>query len=254
MNKNGEKVNRMQLKENERCLRDYQSGRLISPMTFDDCINADRNGKVENARIKTFEREVIKCDSLDAPPPYAYTNAATVNSAAVDGALALTYAIFGGSPVLDGDLVTKADDQKTARCQLAMLKRADLLESAVLKEVNKAKRLAIKDETVDSAAALEAKLETVFSSNDRIRRMQDSLVRQVDNSCAVLQVPPATVFPGECSEGDPSLRQIEVCVIEAARCEACLKINAFDNLSIDCDLADDREDNGSCESRRWAED
>jgi hypothetical protein len=42
------------------------------------------------------------------------------------------------------------------------------------------------------------------------------------------------------------LRQIEVCVIEAARCEACLKINAFDDLDFDCDQADDQIDNGSC--------
>jgi len=44
-----------------------------------------------------------------------------------------------------------------------------------------------------------------------------------------------TIFPGECGEGDPNLRQVEVCVIGAARCEACLKINAFDDLNLDCD-------------------
>jgi hypothetical protein len=61
-----------------------------------------------------------------------------------------------------------------------------------------------------------------------------------------LQVPPATVFPGQCGTGDPTLREVEVCVIEAARCEACLKINAFDALNLDCDQADDEITNGSC--------
>jgi hypothetical protein len=169
-----------------------------------------------------------------------------VNSAAVDGALALTYKIFGGPPVSDANLVTKTADKETAKCQLAMLKRADKLENAVLKEINKAKRLAIKEETTDTAAALEAELETVFASNAKVTRFQDRLVKQVDNACAVLQVPPATVFPGTCGAGTPSLRDVEVCVIAAARCEACLKINGFDDLSLDCDQADDQLSNGSC--------
>jgi Neuraminidase (sialidase) len=36
------------------------------------------------------------------------------------------------------------------------------------------------------------------------------------------------------------LRQVEACVIAAARCEACLKINAFDDLNLDCDQAADQ--------------
>jgi hypothetical protein len=246
MNKNGEKVNRTQLRENEQCLRDYQSGKLESPMTFDDCTTADRKEKLWKAERKTLEQEDKKCFRLIERPPFAYTDSETVNSAAVDGALALTYGIFGGPAVPDANLVKKADDKETATCQLKMLQRADQLESAVLQEVNKKKRLAIKEETVDSDTALEAELETVFASNDKITRFQDRLVRQVDNACAVLQVPPATVFPGTCGQGNTSLREIEVCVIAEARCQACLKINAFDDLDLDCDLADDQTSNDSC--------
>ena len=36
------------------------------------------------------------------------------------------------------------------------------------------------------------------------------------------------------------------CVIAVARCEACLKINAFDALNLDCDQADDQIANRSC--------
>jgi hypothetical protein len=42
------------------------------------------------------------------------------------------------------------------------------------------------------------------------------------------------------------LRQVEACVIEAARCEACVKINVFDDLNLDCDQADDQTANESC--------
>jgi hypothetical protein len=48
------------------------------------------------------------------------------------------------------------------------------------------------------------------------------------------------------NSGLSELRQVEVCVIAAARCEACLKINAFDDLQLDCDDADDGDINDSC--------
>jgi hypothetical protein len=246
MNKNGEKVNRAQLKENERCLMDFQKEKLVAPMTFDICMTADRKGKVQKAEERTASREGVKCDPLDVPPPSAYTNAATVNAAAVDGALALTYAIFGGPPVLNADLVTKADNKDAAKCQLEMLKRADKLENTVLKELNRAKRKAFRDETVNSDVALEARLRAVLSSNHRVTRTQDSLVRRVDRKCAVLQAPPDAIFPGECGEGSPNLAEVEVCVISKARCEACSKINAFDDLDLDCDQADDQTANASC--------
>jgi hypothetical protein len=246
MNKNGEKVNKAQLKANERCLRDFQSEKLIGPMAFNACTTADEKGKVQRAEDRTEEREAKKCESLDVLPPFAYANSETVNEAAVGGAVWLTYEIFGGPPVLAASLVTRDDNSDTAKCQLEMLEWADKLENTVLNEINKAKREALKDETVDSDAALEAKLWAVFSSNDKIDRTEDELVRWVDGKCADLQVPPGTIFPGKCGEGDPNLRQVEVCVIAAARCEACLKINPFDALNLNCDQADDQTDNESC--------
>jgi len=235
MNKNGEKVNRTQLKENERCLQDFQREKLGATMTFDGCMAADRKGKVQKAEEKTAKQEGKKCDPLDVPPPFSYTDSATVNTAAVDGALALTYKIFGGPLVLDDSLVTKANNKDTAKCQLEMLKQADKLENSVLKEVIKAKKKALKDEMVNSSASLEARLQAVLSSNDKIDRTAATLVKGVDRKCTDLPASPNTIFPGECGEGDPSLSEVEACVIAAARREACLKINAFDGLNLDCD-------------------
>jgi hypothetical protein len=249
MNKNGEKVNKAQLRENERCLRAFQRGRLVEA-TFNICTTADDKGRVQKAMDRTEGGEEKKCDTLTVPPPFAYTDADTVNTAAMNVALELTYTIFGGPSVLDDNLVTKDENVQTAKCQVEMLMWGDKLENTVLKELNKEKKKAIKDEAVGSAAALEARLQTVFSNNRRINTRQDRLVKSVDRQCAVLQVPPATIFPGECSAGDRNLREIEVCVIDAARCDACLKINAFDDLDLDCDQADDQIANGSCSSLR----
>ncbi len=45
---------------------------------------------------------------------------------------------------------------------------------------------------------------------------------------------------------NPNLGDVEACAIAAARCEACVEINAFDGLDLDCDWADDQTANGSC--------
>jgi hypothetical protein len=201
-------------------------------MTFDACMTADRKGKVLKAKVKTTERETRKCDLLDVPPHFAYSQSATVNATAVDGALALTRKIFGRSPVHDADLATKADDKDTAKCQLEMLKRADKLVNTVLKEIIKAEKKALKEETVNSSEALEARLQAVLSSNKRIDRTQATLVKRVNRKCDGLP-DPDTIFPGACA--DPDLDQVEICVIAAARREACVQINAFDGLDLDCD-------------------
>ncbi|MBW2716101.1 MAG: hypothetical protein JRD03_08490 [Deltaproteobacteria bacterium] len=248
MNKNGEKVNRMQLKENERCLIDFQREKLGSgPLAFNTCVLADRRDRVQRATERTATREAKKCDSLDELPLFAYTDAATVNAAATAGARALMHKILGGPPAIDADLFTKAGEKAAAACQLETLKRADKLENTVVKEINRAKKSALKDDAVSSAAALETDLAAVFLSNDRIGRVEDRLVQGVDRKCADLPITTGTLFPGSCGLGNPTLSQVEDCVIAAARCEACLKINAFDALNLNCDQADDHIPNASCE-------
>jgi len=247
MNKNGEKVNRTQLKLNERCLMDFQKGKISgSPVAFEGCMRADIKNRVQRAMDRTVKREKAKCDSLDELPLFGYSDAATVNTAAKDGAVAVANWVFG-APVFDPDLFTK-DNKKEASCQLEMLRRAGKLEDAVVKAILKAKRMAIKEDSVASDVALEARLEVVFFSDVKmIERAEDRLVKQVDKKCSTLSVSPETLFPGSCGEENPSLSEVEDCVIAAARCEACLKINAFDALNMDCDLADDHNENGSCE-------
>jgi hypothetical protein len=203
---------------------------------------------VLKAEQKTASREDKKCDRLNVPPHFAYTDSVPVNAAAVNGALALTYEIFGTPPVPDASLATRAANREMAKCQFEMLKRAGGLENAALREANKVIKTVLKDDSVGSATALENELQSVFfSSNNRINSARNRLVRGVNRKCDDLQVSPDTIFPGyDCGVLNPSLSQVETCVIAASRCEACVKINAFDALSLDCDEADDRVINGSC--------
>jgi hypothetical protein len=208
---------------------------------------ADSINRVQTATKRTARREKKKCDSLEELPPFGYTDAETVNPAAKNGARAVANWIFGGPPVFDSNLFTN-DNRKEASCQLEMLRRAGKLETAVVRAILKAKRVAIRDDSVDSGVALETRLEAVFFFDVKtIEGAENRLVREVDKRCATLSVSPETLFPGSCGQGNPSLSEVEDCVIAAARCEACLKINAFDALNMNCELADDHNDNGSCQ-------
>jgi hypothetical protein len=220
-------------------LESDQKGKLAT--NFEVCTSDDRKDKVQKAGEKTVQGEAKKCDPLDVLPHYAYTGSAAVNQAAVDGALALLHEIFG-NPVEDADLLTMVDDEDAAACQSEMLKQVSKLENAVLKEINKAKKKALEEESVNSVPALAVALEGVFSS-DKIAKAEGKLGKGVEKKCASLQ-DPAVTFPGACA--DPDLDVIEDCVIAAARCQACLALNAMDNLRLGCDQTDDGNANRSC--------
>ncbi len=242
MNKAGGKVDKAQLKENERCLKDHQQGKLDG-LTVEQCTTADRKGKVAKAEGKTVTDDEKFCTWLNPAPDFGYTGAAAVNEAAVEGPLDLIHAIFG-NPLDDASLSTSASSKDTAKCQAEMLKRADKLEDTVLKELVKAKQKAIKEPTVNSAEKLETALVLVLSSNEKITKAQDKLVKSVDKKCESLGALPSVVFPGICA--DALLDNVEDCAIAAARCVACEKMSTFDGLDLDCDDLDDGEANGSC--------
>jgi hypothetical protein len=166
-----------------------------------------------------------------------------VNFYAVQGPIDLARGIFG-NPVDDASLITSVANKDTAKCQAEMLKSSAKLEDTVLKEINKAKKKALKEPSVNSAAALQAALGVVLSSNKAVTKKQDSLRKKTTKKCANLIAGPDAVFPGACA--DPDLADVQTCAIAAARCVACLKINAFDGLTIDCDQADNQSVDGSC--------
>ncbi len=112
-----------------------------------------------------------------------------------------------------------------------------------MKEINKAKKDAIKDPTVTADAALVQRLQAALSSNKKITKAEEKLVSGVEKKCADAPEPRGDL-PGRlrgCGAGRClGLRE------QGGRCEACLKIEAFDGLDLDCDLADDQIANMSC--------
>jgi len=98
-------------------------------------------------------------------------------------------------------------------------------------------------------SGLESALQAILSpllSNPRISTAQRALANGVDRKCGALEAPLDSVFAGDCGDESANLSEFEVCVIAAARCAACSKINAFDDLDLDCDEIDDQLANRSC--------
>ncbi len=245
----GARVHQAQLDEIQSCLADFQNGRLAKAMTFDACTTADRTGRIRKAQKLAASRDAKACEALDALVSLGYADLATVNAAAVEGALALTHKLLGGPPVLDASLATRAEDRPLADCQLEMLARASRLESSVIEQVNGAKAEALQFALADGSSPFDAKSRAVRSTllwDAEINSAQDLLVDQVDGKCSGLQTPLDAIFPGGCASEAADLPEVLRCASAAARCEACSTINRFGGLTFDCDQADDQVANRSC--------
>jgi hypothetical protein len=131
-----------------------------------------------------------------------------VNDAATAGARTLIDQLFG-DPVDDADLASRkggSQEKAMARCQLEMLERTDRIAETALSALNRARKKAIKDETVNSGAALEAVLNIALES-DEVAKAAARLVKAVERKCAP-PLDPEALFPGACS--DPSSRSSPV--------------------------------------------
>jgi hypothetical protein len=241
MNKAGGNVDKAQLKENEKCLKDHQKDKLAG--TVQDCLTADQKGKVQKKKDKTVKDDGKKCVPLNPQPNFGYTGADAVNDAGVAGPILVFHTLFG-QPVDDQDLFTKAINKDTAKCQETMLKETDKVEDTVLKEMRKAKESAIKLASVTSAGDLGDAILAQISSSKAITKAEQKLDDQVSKKCQFLQANWDVIFPGLC--GDPDLESTEDCAIASARCVACVKMNLFDGLAMPCDMVDNNVADGSC--------
>jgi len=72
--------------------------------------------------------------------------------------------------------------------------------------------------------------------NRKLEKVIDQLTAHAARKCQGLPDLPAA-FPGACGTGD--LDDLLSCIGLRAVCGACTSLNAFDALSINCDLVDD---------------
>lgn len=251
MNKNGLKLHEAQCTDNRACVKDFGQGRL-GALTGDDCLDADRLGKIAKRRAKTLAHESLFCVG-GGVPDFGYTSGTNVNTVARQAGLDLMHDLFG-DPV-DNGLVTCDPFVDKCVCQRFMSKWIHKLFATTPRVFRKCKKAALKvgKDPFFTGAASSADLEACWDDalilqsvaadpNAQLGKIITNLTNDLTDRCDTPGVTLTAVGPCAGLTGT-SARD---CVINRVQCRSCLMINAMDSLAIDCDTFDDGLANASC--------
>ena len=206
------------------CLKDAAKGKVA----FGDCLGLDVAGKVAKAEAKTTATDAKKCAAPDTPP-FAYTSPAIVNGAAKDASKGSVSTVFGATPTI----AAKAADKAGATCQAEVAKRHFKLIETWAAEANKAKKDALKGSKgspgVTDAAALGAAIDQAISASAKLTKAENDANSGIAAKC------PDGIVDGlfDCG-GAATSNALALCVIAAAKDDACTSLEAADALSLSC--------------------
>lgn len=234
LNKSGQKVAATQGKDISACIKDAGLSKLPMGMNAEQCLTADRKGKVATATGKTTDGQTKKCTEA---PSFGFTGAAIVNDAGVQGEIALVHDIFN-NPITPAISV----DPARAKCQSGVSKSYEKYTATVLKEFNSCKKTGLKDGTITSSAGLEACLgvDPKLKISGAATKLTDTVTKNCDG------VNLATAFPGVCTGQAGSAAALSGCIANAADCRSCLAVRQMDGLDLQCDDYDNGVVDGSC--------
>ena len=243
LNKNLARVSKARGKQIYDCIRDDARGRLT--MTIEECLEADRRGRVAKAMARSASDEAKNCDTPF--PDFGATDAATVNTAGVEEQTSLIRALLG--PGLDASVLTEVADRDTSRCQRSVSQSTHRCQDTKLKEFNKCKKGGLKNGSIGNSVALESCMGE--DRKGRIARMCSAVTGRIrsaiDNKCAGLDLsrafPELGLTPG-CDTNDHA--ELARCLDEIVECRVCLMLNRADGLNRDCDELDDGVVDQSC--------
>lgn len=201
------------------CLKSVASGKA----TIGECFGLDLKGKVDKAEAKTAKTDADKC-AAPSTPPFAYTSAAAVNASAVGASTDSVAAVFGATPTV----VTKAADKAGAACQAEVAKRQFKLLETFAAEANAAKKGALKGGATD-AAALGAAIDVDLAASTKITKAENGVNSGIAKKC-----PDAIVGDLFDCGGATTSNALALCVIAAAKDEACTGFELADGVPLDC--------------------
>jgi hypothetical protein len=242
LNTGGARVNKAQNRESLRCWKLCQKGKEPSA---EACWLSDPRQKVSKAAEKVFDREPGLCGGI-TPPPFAYTSAFIVVAAGREQSLFFLQDLYGVAP--DSAAGLGAGDRDVARCQQEAIKRGHKVEETLLKTANKTKKRYLKGSRqvppVSDASSLATMITSMILGDGKLEKQGQKLEDRVEKRCSVLGASTLQgAFPG-CDVATTS--ELAGCVLAAARCRGCWKLNLMDDLTLDCDLLDDFQANTSC--------
>lgn len=239
MNKNLAKVGKALGKDIGKCIRDGAKDKL-GVLSAEDCLTADRQQKVTEAKDNTIARYAERC----AGPQPLLTDATSVNQGAMLEEFGLFQDIYGSQ--LDDVLIKEVDDKNASKCQQAVSKRVQKCADVKVKEFNTELRSGMRAGTiVDESSLATAGLGRLrLDPQQKIAKCTDILVGNVEKKCVGNSVDLAVAFPG-CETPDPVA--LVGCLDSRIDCRVCLGLaqaNGFDPA--ECDVFDDDQLNSTC--------
>lgn len=238
------RVDTTQARENQKCVGDYAFGKLTT-MTVDDCLTADRKGKMARLEARISGKQLDLCSGADEPD-FGFVEAPDLVAGVLAPQADFLAAVLGPIPELVIVDRTGGGNRDEAVCQNSLLKAADHVIASTLRGFGACgkKGLRSKADPFTSSADLESCIEDarVEAKTDRAVTM---LSRKLANRCTARGVDYTTVIAGDC-QSEPTEAEWVECITEDALCEACLALNAGYGLGLDCDEVDNGVVDGSC--------
>jgi glucose/arabinose dehydrogenase len=211
------------------CVAKAAAGKL-APLTVDQCVDADPNGKFAKLSAKTEKLDTDLCTGL--PPEVGYAGFAAGNAAAIASEVDLAHDVLGA--VLDDGVTPKTQDRLAAACQKAVLSALAACQSARRAEFIRCKKLGLKNDTLLMSDDLAACLDV--DPKARVAKACDPTTgkiatQAIAKSCTAKGVALATAFSG-CNLADPAA--LAACLDASGSCRTCELFNAADALETDC--------------------
>jgi cysteine-rich repeat protein len=252
MLKQGAALAKAQNKESLKCVKNASRGRLddlAAPgqtATADACLTNDVRGRIARRQGKLLQRQVDSC--LSAPeqsPDWCYAGGATILAASSAECGGLTRDLLGA--VLQTSVADHQTQRVGAKCQQEVLKRTNALYDELwnlsVREVKTS--LNRGDSSPRTAAELGALLVDAIERDERgkLARKRRTLGVKTAKRCGGVTL--SGLFTGACDTAT-DVTQLTTCAETRAGCRFCRSLNAFGDLTVNCDLFDDATPNDSC--------
>jgi hypothetical protein len=200
------------------CVHDALRGKLAPGQSAEDCLSADRKGRVAKATAKSVAIEGARCGD---PPPFGPTTAAAVDAAFTT--------LLGVHPVFGSDLdATLAAPGGGASCQLAVAKGMASLLGAHLRAFNGCVKAGMKGGTIVDAPSLAAC--RGVDTKGTVGKATAKLAATASARCAGVDL--GVALPGECAAETPAT--VATCIDGRVSCDACRALDAADAITAAC--------------------
>ncbi|MDH3684682.1 MAG: DUF1565 domain-containing protein [Myxococcales bacterium] len=198
------------------------------------CLQTDPTGKQRSAEEKLGGSEQKLC--ADATPEFGTSDAGLASDGIVASRDAWLRDLL--TPDLDGGT---AVEPVAARCQAEATKRIGKLQEAHWKGALAGAKAALKDGAASGGQFEDAILARLLA-DPKIERAESKLRDKVSARCDGVEF--GDVVPGLCFFAV----DVPGCMAASAACEFCSAWNSTTDGTLDCELYDDGEANGSCQN------